>query len=143
MFLLTLWANPLARKIAIYAAVGVGIFFALRWYSNRAYYQGMEQGRQAATTEIEKQKAAEWKAREDKITTAASAIKIEKAGLESERTDLNRLRSSLQNSFQQSLATIAASRENSYASVARVPDADLVRAVRALSAELAGSTVAK
>jgi len=137
MWILALWANPLARKIALYAAVSLAIFFAVRWYSNRAYYQGMEQGRQAATTEIEKAKREEWKAESDRLAAEAGKIAASRIAVDAEAAEVRRSRAAMQTALSSSLKLITSIREADNATVLAVPDADLVRAVRALSAELA------
>ena len=137
MWILALWANPLARKIALYAAVSLAIFFAVRWYSNRAYYQGMEQGRRAATTEIEKAKREEWKAESDRLAAEAAAIEGTRRTVGAEMAELRRSRAAMQTALSSSLKLITSTREVDNAQVLAVPDVDLLRAVRALSAELA------
>ena len=139
MWFLALWANPLVRKLIIGAAVLTAIFFAIRLYSNRVYNQGMTAGRLAAGKEIEQAKQAEWQKKEAELAAAAGKIETSRVALDAERRNLADLRYSLQNSLSQSLAAISASREASYADVARVPDADLDAALRVISANLAAA----
>ena len=145
MIPLAFLASPLVRKIGLYAAAGLAIFLLVRWYGNRQFYQGKEEGRQAATVEIERAKRAEWESRENAIAQEAASVAQAKFGIDEERAALGRMRRTLDASLKQSLDSIQAHSQVDNAKVLAVPDADLVRAVRALSAELArtGSTVAK
>lgn len=137
MWLLSLWANPLTRKIIIYAGITVAIFFALRWYSNRAYYQGMQEGRTAVTTEIEKARAAEWKVKADQLAAEATKIDAARQTVDAERDELARDRSIIKDALSRSLNEITLTQGVNNAKVDAVPATELDSALRAQSAKLA------
>jgi hypothetical protein len=45
MWLLSLWSNPLGRKIVIGLAAGFAMLYALRLNSNRIYSEGYQSGK--------------------------------------------------------------------------------------------------
>lgn len=130
-------ASPLARKFILYGAAGAAIFLCLRWWGNRQWQQGEHQGRQAATLEIERLKAAEWKAKEDAIAADAASVADEKRSVRAAAEQLARDRASIQESFKTALARIQAERLNQYADSAAVPDDRIWRDIRTVSGQLA------
>ncbi len=88
MLILTLWANPLARKIIIGAGVLLAIFYALRLWSNRVYSEGFKTGKAAGLSEMEARKNAEWKAKADAIAADAAKTAADRRELEAQSSAL-------------------------------------------------------
>lgn len=59
--------SPLGRKIALYAALAVAAFFAYRWWSNKIWESGYDDGKRAGITEAEEAHKKEWKEREEQL----------------------------------------------------------------------------
>jgi hypothetical protein len=138
MFMLLL-ANPLARKILIYAGVALAIFYALRLYSNRIWDQGFREGKTAGTVELEKAKRAEWAGKQEAITAAGASLTQEKTSLSAQAAELARARRQIQASLDDSLGLISFSAKENNAKAASIPGNQLDAALRALSTELAGA----
>jgi hypothetical protein len=134
---LSVWANPLARKITIYAAITAAIFLSLRWYGNRQWAKGEAQGRQYMAREIERQKKEEWAAKEKEIAAAAGNIATEKRVVDAAAEQLIRDRSNLSRSLNDAMVRIQAERIKDYANAASVPDSRVWDDLRAISRELA------
>lgn len=139
MWLMALWANPLARKVIIYGAVILAILYGLRLWGNKQWSKGETQGRQTMAREMEKAKQAEWKAKEDAIATAASDIATEKRSIKVATDQLAQDRITIARGLKDGLASIQARKEANYANVAAVASTDLDSALRTISAELAAS----
>lgn len=140
MWILTLWANPLARKIIIGCAVSLAIFFALRLWSNRVYSEGFKSGKTAGLAEMEAQKNAEWKAKADTLAAQAAEIGAGRKALATESAALIDARRGYESALVRSLKESDLRKEANYAKVASVADADLDAALRAVSAELAAKS---
>ena len=65
-----LFLSPLFRKVALYGAIILGVLYLVRWYSNRQWSQGYDEGKISGIAEIEKAKAAEWAEREAAVHEA-------------------------------------------------------------------------
>ena len=73
--------SPLVMRI-ITGAVGLSvIFLALRWYGNRQWYLGEEQGRIKATEIIDQAKKDEWAAKEAELAKRSEDLKAEHGGI--------------------------------------------------------------
>jgi hypothetical protein len=139
MWLLSLWSNPLARKIMIGLAAGLAILYALRLYSNRIYSEGYRSGKIAGAAETLKTKQAEWKAKETAIAIDAKTVADEKVAVKAAGESLSRDRANLSRTLQNSLAAIQAKKEGIDANISNISDGDLDAALRSVSAELAAS----
>jgi hypothetical protein len=139
MWLMTLWANPLARKIILYAAITLGTLYALRQYGNRQWSKGEAQGRIGATQSIEKAKLVEWKAKEAAIAAGTATLDTEMRAIKAATEQLSQDRANLSRSLKASLAQIQRERSRQYESTAAVPDPLLWDALRAVSRELAAA----
>lgn len=134
-----LWMNPLVRKIAIYAAVGLAILYAARLWGNRQWQKGADAGRVYATEQAEKafqKREAELKA---DIQAKTAALAESRASVVQEQRELAKLRASLTAGLDKTLAEIRAGKEATNAAVINVPADRLDDALRTLSAELAGT----
>jgi hypothetical protein len=138
-FLLSLWANPVVRKVILYGAALTAILFALRIWGNRQWAAGEAQGRRTMALEMEKTKQAEWKAERDKLAAAAGAVARERVAVEAQASALARTRRELQDTLSRSLNQISLTSKVNNATAIAVPDADLDAALRTLSAELAAA----
>ncbi len=135
--LLTLWANPVARKIMLGAAASIAIFYALRLWSNRVYSEGFKSGKAAGLTEMETRKNAEWKARADAIAVNAEKTAADRRALEVQSSALAESRRGLEAALSRSLKQMNERKEADNATVASVSDTDLDAALRSVSADLA------
>jgi hypothetical protein len=135
--LASLWANPLARKLTLWAAIALAAGLALRWYGNRQWAQGEAQGRQTMAREMEKAKRAEWEARERELATAAADLDAEKHSLAAATEQIARDRATNKEILSVALERIRAERTNHYADAAAVPDDRVWRDIRAVSGQLA------
>jgi hypothetical protein len=139
MWLLSLWSNPLARKIVIGLAAGLAILYALRLYSNRIYSEGYQSGKIAGAAETLKTKQAEWKAKETAIAVEAKTVADEKNAVKAAGESLSRDRANLSRTLQDSLAAIQAKKEGIYANISNINASDLDTALRSVSADLAAT----
>ncbi len=139
MFILTLWANPLTRKILIGAGISLAVFYALRLWSNRVYSEGFKSGKTAGLAEMEAAKSAEWQAKADAIAADAARTAADRRVLEAETSALADSRRQRETTLSRSLKQMNARKEADSAKVASVPDSDLDSALRAISAVLAGA----
>jgi len=140
-FLLSLWANPLARKIITYAAIIAAILYGMRLWGNKQWAKGEAQGRLSVAQDIEKKIRAEWKAKEDAIARDAASIATEKRAVAAAAEQLAVTRANLSRSLNTTLAAIQQERNHDYEKVAAVPSNLLDAALRSVSGELTGSTV--
>jgi hypothetical protein len=136
-WILTAWAHPLVRKITIYAAVILGILLCLRWYGNRQWQQGVTAGRQVMARELEKQKKAEWAAKESAIAIDAANITTEKKAVQAATDQLEQDRTTISLSLKNALASVAARKDANYATIVNVRASDLDAAIRSVSTDLA------
>lgn len=130
-------ANPLVRKLAIYAGIIAAILLFMRWYGNAQWKKGAEDGRKAAAAEISKQKEAEWKAKEEAIAASIASIEAEKSFLANAGERLIKDRANISRALKDGLAAVQAARNNDYENVASVPAVELDSALRAISRDLA------
>lgn len=136
-WMISLWANPLAKKFIVGAGAIMAIFWFLRVYGNRQYARGEMAGRQHMAAEIERQKRAEWQEREDAIAREAEIVAGEKRAVEAAIEQISRDRMDLSRQLRDGLASIQRERIRDYESVAAVSDDRLWDAIREISGELA------
>jgi hypothetical protein len=139
MLMLTLWANPVARRIILSGASLLAIFYALRLWSNRVYSEGFKSGKSAGLVEMETRKNAEWKAKADAIAADATKSAADRRAVEVEASALAESRRGIEAALSRSLKQINDRKEADNAKVASVPDADLDAALRSVSADLAAA----
>jgi hypothetical protein len=139
MWLLSLWSNPLGRKIVIGLAVALACLYALRRYSNRIFGEGYQSGKIAGAAETLKTKQAEWKAKETAIAIDAKTVADEKNAVKAAAESLSRDRANLSRALQDSRAAIQAKKENIYANISHINAGDLDAALRSVSADLAAA----
>ena len=137
MWFMALWANPLVRKITLYAAALLAIFLCLRWYGNREYYKGISTGKAAMATDIEAKVTERLKAEREQLAADRKTLDGDRIKVDAARAELARGRATLQTALTSSLERFTSTREADNATVMAIPDAGLVRAIRAVSAELA------
>lgn len=138
-FLETLWANPLARKAIISAAVLLAISYGFRRWLVHHDDGVRQQTRVEVTAEIEQAKKAEWAAKEKAIAADAAAIQTARDNLTTEAVTLNQMRAAINGTLDRKLSEIRASREATNATAFNVPADQLDASLRAISAELARS----
>jgi hypothetical protein len=138
-FILGLWSNPLARKIIIYCAITLGILYGLRLWGNKQWQKGETQGRMAMGKDIEKQKQAEWKAKEAAIAQATKTLDEEKRSVLAATEQLRQDRVNLSRTLTDAQAAIQRERARAYANAAAVPDNRIWDDIRAISRELSAN----
>ena len=139
MFILTLWGNPLARRIILGAAGLLAICYALRLWSNRVYSEGFKSGKAAGLAEMESRKNAEWKAKADAIAADAENIAADRRALEVQSSALADSRRGIEAALSGSLKQMNERKEADNAKVVSVSDSDLDAALRSVSADLAAT----
>ena len=139
MFILTLWGNPIARRIILGAAAFLAICYGLRLWSNRVYSEGFKSGKTAGLAEMETRKNAEWKAKADAIAADAANIAADRKALEAQSTALADSRRGIEAALSDSLKQINERKEADNAKVASVSDSDLDAALRSVSTDLAAA----
>ena len=139
MFILTLWGNPIARRIILGAAALLAICYALRLWSNRVYSEGFKSGKAAGLAEMESQKNAEWKAKAGAIAADAAKTPGHRRAVEAEASALAESRRGIEAALSRSLKQMNIRKEAGNAKVAAVPDSDLDAALRSVSADLAAT----
>jgi len=136
-FLLGLWGNPITRKIIIYCAISLSILYGLRLYGNRQLAKGEARGRLTMGRDIEKQKQAEWKAKDAAIAQATKTLDDERRTVLAAAEQIRQDRANLSKTLSGSLAAIQQERMRQYANAAAVPDNRIWDDIRAVSRELA------
>jgi len=136
-WILSLWGNPIARKFIIYGGVILAIFLCLRWWGNEQWRMGESAGRQHALKDIEKQKRAEWAAKDAAIALAAKDIDAHKQAVVAGREQIRKDRDNLSRTLSNSLAAIQNERTRQYANAAVVSGDRVWDDIRAVSRELA------
>lgn len=130
VFLVSAWANPIFRKVVLYAAIALAVLYAgYRWlnkHDSRIY----QEGRESMAVELEKEKKAEWAAKEK--TLAESYLSLQAA-----TEQLAQDRSTIYRTLDEHLRTVKTAAQANSISAAAVPDSALDSAIRAISGELA------
>jgi hypothetical protein len=139
MLILTLWGNPIARKIIIGAGALLAIFYALRLWSNRVYSEGFKSGKTAGLAEMEAQKTAEWKEKVGAMAADAAKNAADRKSLEAQASSLADSRRGIEAALSRSLKQMNTRKEADNAKMASVPDSDLDAALRSVSANLAAA----
>ena len=139
-WLIGLWANPLVRKITIYAAIALAVLYCLRLWGNKQWQKGEQQGRQHVAADLVKQKQAEWKAKEDQIARDAANLTTEKASVKAATEQLAKDRANLSRTLSDSLTAIQRERMRQYADASGTPDSVIWDRIRTVSKQLATDT---
>lgn len=137
MFFLAWFANPLVRKVGIIVACVLAFLLLARWYSNRAYYQGVDAGVKIEAERLVKAKETEWKAKEADLALQALRLAEQERTLEDLRVTLVRMRADLDGTLAEIKAQGVAAGVSAGVIVASVPVSELDNALRVKSNELA------
>ena len=137
MFLLTMFANPLVRKIAIIVACVAAFLLVARWYGNREYYKGVDEGVKLEAERLLKAKEAEWKLKEDAIAQRADQVVADGKIIEGKRAEIARMRGDLDITLAEIRARGQMAASGAGTIVSAIPASDLDNALRAKSDELA------
>ena len=135
----------LGSKILFFGVVSLAIFCALNftWYRNRLINQGVEEGKAAMAADVES-RVTERLAEERKLLAAGhQRLEADRVAVRAEGAENARNRAAVMAMLSGLREQYTYIREADNATVVAIPDADLVRAVRALSAELARTPPAK
>jgi hypothetical protein len=143
MWILTLWGNPIARKIIIGVAAGLVIYYGLRLWSSRVYSEGYRSGKMAGALETEKAERAKWKAQQDAIEVEAARVDGDRKLVDAQTAALAQSRRQIETTLSRSLNEMKKKREVDSANVLSVPDSELDDALRSVSAVLAGGAASK
>ena len=124
-----LWANPLARKLTLYAAMAGVILLAWRWHSNKIreieYWKG-----KASEAQIElKAKQAEWDKREAEITKTANTLQN---AINASQRD----RAAIQGNLSKGLAEIDSRLLGIAGTAESIPSSDLDKTIKRILIEL-------
>lgn len=136
MWILSLWANPLARKIILYGAATLVIFWCIRLWSNRVWGEGFRQGKTAGAIEMEKAKKAEWDQERKSIEGERVSLSSARSAIGAQTADLARSRKALDASLSRIHTITKTGSNNACAAVMAVPPDLLDAAIRQKSAEL-------
>jgi|ERR1044071_4633759 predicted lysophospholipase L1 biosynthesis ABC-type transport system permease subunit len=117
------------RECAIAGVIVVSLF-AMRYMTNRAYYQGQEQGRRTMAADLEKQKEREWAARESEIAKAQADAKTAIDKISAERSALARVREQADQQFRAQLISIRARAQEASLHVSEILPDDLPDSIR-------------
>jgi len=132
VFLVTAWANPIFRKVVLYAAIALAVLYAgYRWlnkHDSRIY----QEGRESMAVELEKEKQAEW-AEKDKLLQQKESERIK------ERTELTKALFAKDKNLNDTLNQLRVERERDRTVAITIPANELPAAVLSRSRNLANS----
>ena len=120
----------------LYAGIAVAAFFAYRWWSNALVEKGRSEGRMEQLKADEKILREEQEKAQATIDQERERVAQAMATADANRAELRRVRTDMTANLDRALAEIRAGREVSDAHVDRIPDAELVDAIRAQLARL-------
>jgi hypothetical protein len=127
------------KKIIGYVGIALLVLLLLRWYSNRAFEQGVSEGRVAGAKDMEKKMQETWKAQEKAIQLKQEDLAKQRDTLQLQAVELTRARSAIKDSLNKIIAQTQTSREQCDVVAASVPVDQLDGAIRAVSDELTKS----
>ena len=135
------WLNllPWPYKLGACLAIIGALFLALRWYGNKQWEKGVEEGFVRAATEIEKVKKAEWAEREKEIAVKEKQANQKLDDLTYAANAVHSARATLIKNFDVTLKEMENNRVEAYRYAGSVADNDLVFELRAVSRELAAA----
>lgn len=128
--MIAFFLSPLGRKIAIYGAIAVGLFFAYRWWSNRLVEQGRSEGRQEQLKADEKILREEQEKAQATIDQERALVASAVAAADANRAELRRVRTDMTANLDKALAEIRAGREVTDDAISRIPGTELDDAIR-------------
>ena len=135
-----LWAIPKVKAFTIVgvAAIVIGSFVGVRWFSNKQWAKGELAGRQNVAEQILREKEKEWTEREQQIENSKAMIEEQMRALNRVTAEVVSARLTLRDQYAALAATANAERSADERVIASVPDSELRAAIRAISRELAG-----
>jgi hypothetical protein len=142
-FLLSLFANPLVRKIGIVIGGFLILFFIARWYGNNEYYKGVDEGVKIEAERLVKAKEAEWKAREDALTNESEQIAAQGKVLDGKYAEILGMRTDLNNTLSRIQLSTRPAQVAINEKVNSIPGDLLDNAIRQLSTKLGPPQAAK
>ena len=142
--MLMIWTFVLKyKKWFAYAAVGVGILLLLRWYGNAQWSKGVEFGDNRTQIKMAKEYEAKWKdaqkqldLEKERLKTAEKANDATRSNIAAREEELRRSRQDIAVVLKTALSMAQASVAAGYNAAGTTPDAALVSAIRAISADL-------
>jgi len=136
MFLLTLFANPLFRKIAIIVVCVASVGLAIRWYGNRQYAVGKQAGIVEESKRLLEAKQQEWQAKEVEIQTRIEALAKAEKSRAAVDAELRRMRASMDESLAKIQAANQAQTGAAHEIISSIPGDLLDDSIRRKSTEL-------
>ncbi len=134
--------SPLGRRIAIGAALILAFAMCLKWYGNRQWQAGKEQGQQTSAKMLEDaankgrdEARAELQAAKDAVDMAAAQLSKTRNSVQAERT-------SAQSGIQSQLAAIDQKLQKDTVHAAEIPDSQLSGLIRSLNERYRAGTAA-
>jgi hypothetical protein len=140
-----MWAffvTPLGRRIAIGAGITLAVAFALRWYGNRQWYAGREDGKAAIAEDLEREVTKARNEERARLKAERDQLALERQSLADGRAQLERDRQSVDRAVIDRLYSIEESLRNENLRVTETPDSGLADLVRTLNRELRAGSAA-
>ena len=125
-----------SRQFLMAITIGLLLGMFARYYGNKQFERGFQNGKQAVAKEIEKWKLEEWARREKEIAAAEATMELRIKDLHAATADVARQRASIQKTFIADLERVRNEREKDYRTAAAVPDNRVWSDIRDLSIEL-------
>jgi hypothetical protein len=135
-FFTILWASAIFRKVLLYGAIAAGVLLALKWYANRAYYQGVEQGRVLGVTELVKAKEKEWAEKERALVAQKGDLDAQAQTLSAQQEALTKNKIAIKTDLNKSIAALRVDLNAKYVSLSSIPVTELEVAIQRSLAEL-------
>lgn len=127
----------------IYGAIILASLFALRLYGNAQWNKGVEYGDTRTAVKLQKEYEARWATESKKLDLERERLQSavidndnNRKNIAQREADLARARQDVSVVLKQAMAMAQASIAAGYNTAGSVPDAQLVAAIRAISAEL-------
>ncbi len=129
-FLVGMWANPLFRRIMIYAAIAAGAWYALRLYRNHVFDEGYSKGKVEAVVDAEKAARQKFEAERQAIEAERRELDARVAAAEAAAAQIRRDRTALKQGLDQGIQTIKGELSARDQQVCDIPASELDGAIR-------------
>lgn len=142
-YLLLQLKNPLIRKIIIFVGVGLVIFFVFKWWIRKHDDRIYQEGKQAASIELEKAKKAEWqkinadlKIQKEELAAGVQELELNQRVLAVKIAEDAKHRQREDMLYNQIIGWSKVAKEQINAEVTNIPAGELVNSIRLQSAKL-------
>jgi hypothetical protein len=130
MWFLWLFQNPLGRKIGIVVACLIVFGLAVRWYGNKQYYAGHDEGIKSEAARLEVAKKAEWQVAMDQVKAMADQLDAQKKSVETQRVALENTYRMMLDSVKSIVTASNARIETRQEQVTAIPASEIDGAIR-------------